>query len=320
MKIILPGGSGQVGTILARAFHGDGHEVVVLSRSPRPAPWRTVAWDAATLGPWAAEVDGADGVVNLAGRSVNCRYTPANRRAILDSRVDSTRAVGRAIARADRPPPTWLQAATATIYGHRFDADNDDVTGQIGGGGPDTWQFSIDVAKAWEAAAVETVPASTRLVLLRSAMTMSPDPGGVFDVFLGLVRHGLGGTSGDGRQFVSWIHDEDFVRAVWFLIDRRELAGPVNLASPHPLPNAEFMRDLRHAWGARVGLPASGWMLAVGAALLRTETELVLKSRRVTPRRLTDAGFAFTFPNWPAAARDLCYRWRKAYARRPGKC
>ena len=312
MKIILPGGSGQVGTLLARAFHAAGHDVVVLSRSPRPAPWRTAAWDAATVGLWAAELDGADVVINLAGRSVNCRYTPANRRAILDSRVDSTKAVGRAIAQASRPPPTWLQASTATLYSHRFDADNDDVTGQIGGGGPDTWRFSIDVGQAWEAAAVETAPPTTRLVLLRSAMTMSPDRGGVFDVLLALVRHRLGGTSGNGRQFVSWIHEDDFVRSVQFLISRPDLAGPVNLSSPNPLPNAPFMRDLRQAWGVRLGLPAAGWMLSLGALLMRTETELVLKSRRVTPRRLPDAGFTFQFPDWPAAARDLCARWRSS--------
>ena len=315
MKIVLPGGSGQVGTVLARAFHAAGDEVVVLSRSPSPAPWRTVAWDAATVGGWAAELDGADVVVNLAGRSVNCRYTPANRRAITGSRVDSTRAVGQAIGRCDRPPPTWLQASTATIYSHRYDAANDDVTGEIGDVGPvddpDTWRFSIGVAQAWEAAAVEACPATTRLVLLRSAMTMSPDRGGVFDVMLGLVRHGFGGTVGDGRQYVSWIHDADFVRAVRFLISRPDLSGAVNLSSLHPLPNAEFLRDLRRAWGTRFGLPASGPVLSLGAWLMRTETELVLKSRRVTPRRLTDAGFTFDFPGWPAAAADLCGRWRK---------
>ncbi len=323
MKLVLPGGSGQVGTVLARAFHAAGDEVVVLSRSPAPAPWRTVAWDAATVGPWAAELDGADAVVNLAGRSVNCRYTPANRRLILDSRVASTRAVGRAIGQCGRPPRAWLQSSTATIYSHRYDAPNDDVTGQIAApgasAGPDTWRFSLDVARSWEAAAAEACPAGCRLVLLRSAMVMSPDRGGVFDVLLGLVRRRLGGTTGDGRQYVSWIHDGDFVRAVRFLIDHEHLAGPVNLASPGPLPNADFMRTLRSAWGTRLGLPAAGWMLSVGAALMRTETELVLKSRRVTPRRLPEAGFTFAFPDWPAAAADLCSRWRAAHGGRENR-
>jgi uncharacterized protein (TIGR01777 family) len=313
MKVVIPGGSGQVGMILARAFVADGHEVVILSRKPGEGPCRVVAWDGQSLGPWAEEVDGADVVINLAGRSVNCRYNAANRREIIESRVRSTAVVGRAIAQADRPPWVWLQASTATIYAHRYDADNDELNGIIGGAelnAPDTWRFSIDVAKAWEQAANDAVVPRTRKVLMRSAMTMSPDRGGVFATLLGLVRRGLGGASGDGGQFVSWIHDVDFVRAVNWLIDH-DLAGPVNLASPHPEPNAEFMRTLRRAWGARFGLPASQWMLEIGAVFLRTETELILKSRRVVPRRLLDSGFVFEFPEWPGAAADLCRRWRE---------
>lgn len=318
MKVVIPGGSGQVGTILARALAADGHDVVVLSRKPEPAPWPVVAWDAETVGPWAAEVDGADAVINLAGRSVNCRYTRRNRAAIVDSRVRSTRAVGRAIQRSAHPPRVWLQMSTATIYAHRFDAANDEATGVLGGSEPavpDTWRFSIDVAKAWEAAAGEVELPATRMVLLRSAMVMSPDRGGVFDVLLGLVRRGLGGWQGDGRQFVSWVHDRDFVRAVSWLIDH-DLAGPVNVATPYPVPNAEFMRTLRSAWGTRFGLPAARWMLELGALVLRTETELVLKSRRVVPGRLLESGFAFEFPTWAAAAADLCRRWRDRTGRR----
>jgi hypothetical protein len=309
MRIVVPGGSGQVGTVLARALLADGHEVVVLSRETRPLASRTVAWDGATLGPWADEVDGCDVVVNLAGRSVNCRYGAANRKAILDSRVLSTRAVGAAIARARRPPRVWLQASTATIYAHRYDAANDERTGVLGGAEPgarSTWAFSIDVARAWERALDEAVTPATRKVALRSAMTMSPDPGGIFDTLRGLVRRGLGGRAGDGRQYVSWIHHADFVNAVRFLIARDDVAGPVNLASPHPLPNAEFMRVLREAAGVRVGLPATRWMLELGAVFMKTETELVLKSRRVVPGRLLDLGFAFAYPHWPEAARELC--------------
>ncbi len=314
MKMVIPGGSGQVGTLLARAFAAAGHEVVVLSRNPAQAPWRVVAWDGATVGAWAAELDGADVVVNLAGRSVNCRYNAENRRQIKESRVNSTRAVGRAIIQAARPPRVWLQASTATIYAHRYDAPNDEATGILGGaeaGAPDTWRFSIDVATSWEKAADEIATPQTRKVLLRSAMTMSPDPGGVFDILLGLVRRGLGGTSGDGRQFVSWIHDQDFIRAVHWLIDHPELDGPINLAAPNPVPNAEFMRALRAAWGTGFGLPATRWMLAVGAWFLRTETELILKSRRVVPGRLLQSGFVFQFPTWAEAAADLCRRWRE---------
>ena len=200
MKVVIPGGSGQVGTILARALHADGHDVVVLTRQPQTSPWRTVAWDGATSGPWVKEVDGSDVVINLAGRSVNCRYTPHNRREILDSRVKSTRAVGAAVAQARRPPRVWLQASTATIYAHRFDAPNDEATGLIGGhepGAPSAWNFSIDVARAWERAFEEAMTPRTRKVALRSAMTMSPDPAGIFDTLLTLVRRGLGGTAGD---------------------------------------------------------------------------------------------------------------------------
>jgi uncharacterized protein len=312
VKVIIPGGSGQVGTILAREFASAGHEVVVIGRRPAAALWRSVAWDGESIGSWAAEIDGADVVINLAGRSVNCRYTARNRRAILESRVKSTRAVGQAIRQCHRPPGVWLQASTATIYAHRFDTANDEATGILGGsepGAPDTWRFSIDVAKAWEAAAGEFELPGTRIVLLRSAMTMSPDRRGVFDVLLGLVRRGLGGRQGDGRQFVSWVHDRDFFRAVNWLIDH-DLAGPVNVAAPEPVPNAQFMRILRETWGIHAGLPASKWMLELGALVLGTETELVLKSRRVVPGRLLSAGFRFDFPTWPEAAADLCRRWR----------
>jgi len=313
MKIVIPGGSGQVGTILARAFHGEGHEVVILSRTPEPASWRVVSWDGATVGAWSAEINGADVVINLTGRSVNCRYDPRNRREIMDSRVRSTRAVGAAIASARRPPRVWLQASTATIYAHRYDADNDEATGLLGGtepGAPETWRFSIEVAKAWEHTFDEAATPATRKVALRSAMTMSSDAGGIFATLLTLVRCGLGGSVGNGRQFVSWIHEEDFIRAVRWLIEREEMEGAINLAAPHPLPYAEFMRALRVAWGMPIGLPATRWMLEIGTWLLRTESELVLKSRRVVPGRLQQSGFEFRFPDWPAAARELCSRLR----------
>jgi len=313
MKIVMPGGSGQVGLILGRAFQSEGHEVVVLSRTPSSAPWRTVGWDAATLGSWAAEIDGADVVVNLAGRSVNCRYNSRNKKLILDSRVASTKIVGEAIAKAKRPPGLWLQSSTATIYSHRYDAPNDEASGFIGGSesdAPASWRFSIEVALAWERALDEARVPGTRKVALRSAVVMSPDKGGIFDILLGLVRRGFGGTSGDGRQFVSWVHDADFIAAIHWLIAHPEMQGPVNIASPCPLPNADFMRDLRKAWGAPIGLPATKWMLELGSLFLRTETELVLKSRRVVPGRLQASGYAFNFPAWPEAADDLCRRWR----------
>ncbi len=311
MKIVIPGGTGQVGTILARAFHSEGHDVVILSRNPKSAPWRVGCWDAQTIGDWAAELEKADVVINLAGRSVNCRYNEENRRAIKESRVNSTRVVGEAIARAICPPRVWLQMSTATIYAHRYDAPNDEAKGIIGGAEPDTpdtWRFSIDVATSWERALDEADTPHTRKVKMRAAVVMSPDKGGVFDELLRLVRCGLGGTAGDGRQYISWIHHEDFVRAVCWLMTHEELDAAVNLAAPNPLPNAEFMRALRDAAGIKFGLPATGWMLEIGALLLRTETELILKSRRVIPGKLLESGFTFLFPDWQEAARDLCRR------------
>jgi uncharacterized protein (TIGR01777 family) len=225
----------------------------------------------------------------------------------MESRVNSTRVVGGAIAQAEHPPRVWLQASTATIYAHGYDAANDEATGILGGSeanAPDTWRFSIDVAKAWERTVDEAAVPHTRKVKLRSAMIMSPDGGGIFHTLLGLVRRGLGGRAGNGRQYVSWIHYEDFIRAVYWLIERADVEGVVNVAAPNPLPNADLMRALRAAWGIRLGLPATAWMLEVGALLLGTETELILKSRRVVPGRLLQEGFAFHYPNWAEAARD----------------
>ena len=314
MKVVIPGGSGQVGTLLAHAFHQSGNDVVVLSRRPRTTPWKVRHWDGSTLGAWLEELNGSDVVINLAGRSVNCRYNTTNRREILESRVLSTRTVGRAISQVPRPPRVWLQAGTATIYAHRYDAPNDE-SGPLGGneaGAPPSWTFSIEVARAWERSFEEANVPCTRKVLLRSAMTMSPARGGIFDTLLAVVRRGLGGRAGDGRQFMSWIHCEDFIAAVSWLIDHPDISGIVNVASPNPLPNEQFMRELREAWGARIGLPATHWMLKVGAVLMRTETELILKSRRVVPRRLLESGFTFKFGNWKAAVSDLCRQWRLA--------
>src|SRR5580698_1817429 len=308
MKIVIPGGSGQVGRVLARHFHSQGDMVTVLSRQPRPAPWRVVAWDGVTPGAWITDVQHSDVCINLAGRSVNCRYTAANRRIVYESRIHSTRLLNQVIASLNHAPRLWINSSTATIYRHALDRAMNEADGELGGnepGAPDTWNFSIDVAKGWEEAFFSTPTPLTRKVAIRSALTLSPDRGGVFDVLPGLVRHGLGGRQGSGTQFVSWIHEADFVRAVDLLIACEEFDGIVNLASPYPLPNCDFMRTLRQAWGARVGLPSPGLILEIGTWLMRTESELVLKSRRVVPGRLRDAGFQFLFPEWPAAAGDL---------------
>ncbi len=314
LKIVIPGGSGQVGTILARYFHNQGHLVVVLARSVGPAPWKIVKWDGMNLGDWVPELESSDIVINLAGRSVNCRYTRANCAEILKSRVQTTRLVGQGIGRLAHPPRLWMNASTATIYRHAFDRPMDEDTGEFGGtepGVPPYWRFSIDVAKTWEDSFFAAPTPSTRKIALRSAMVMSPDKGGVFDQLLRLVRFGLGGSSGSGKQFVSWLHEVDFLRSIEFLVAHEELNGPVNIAAPNPLPNREFMRALREAWGASFGLHATKLMLELGAIVMRTDTELILKSRRVIPRRLLRDGFQFQFPDWPVAARDLVTQWRK---------
>jgi uncharacterized protein (TIGR01777 family) len=311
MRIVIPGGTGQVGTILDRTLTAAGHDVVVLTRSPRNE--RQVRWDGSTLGAWADQVDGSDVVINLAGRSVSCRYTDKNLKAMMDSRVRSAQAVGEAIAIAKRPPTVWLQMSTATIYAHRFDAANDEYLGAIGGtevGVPEYWAYSVAIARNWEAAQEQADTPKTRKVALRAAMVMSPDRGGVFDVLSWLARLGLGGPVAGGRQYVSWIHDQDFARAVQFLIDRDDLAGAVNLAAPGPLPQRQIMRELRTAWRMPVGLPATAWMAEIGAFALRSDTELLFKSRRVVPGRLIDAGFVFDYPHWRSAVTDLVPRRR----------
>ncbi len=316
MKVVIPGGTGHIGRILVPALRDRGHGVVVLSRVAN-ASAGVVGWDGRTVGEWAGEIDGADAVINLAGRSVDCRYNKTNLLQMMASRVDSTRAVGEAIERASRPPRVWLQMSTATIYGHRFDAANDEASGLLGGDEPDApdyWRFSVDIARAWERAQRYAATPETRKVALRTAMVMSAVHGGIFDVLSRLTRLGLGGAIAGGGQFVSWIHGDDFVRAVEFLLEKTELDGAVNLASPNPLPQRDFMAAMRRAWGAPVGLPATKWMVELGAFFLRTDSELILKSRRVIPSRLRDEGFPFEFPTWPNAVTDLVDRWREGAA------
>ena len=306
MKIVLPGGAGYLGQFLARRFAAQGHEVVVLSRNTplnneqaRRNGVRFVFWDGQTLGEWARELDGAGLVVNLAGRSVNCRYNAKNKRAIYDSRLDSTRILGQAIARCHNPPRVWMNASSATIYRHATDRAMDEESGENGSG------FSFDVCRRWERVLEQAATPQTRKVALRTSMVFGSGDDGVFGAFARLVRLGLGGTLGRGDQFVSWIHIEDFARAIEWIYGCEELAGAVNMCSPHPLPNRELMKILRQEIERPIGLPATGWMLEIGAVFLQTETELLLKSRRVVPTRLLRSGFAFRFPDMRGAVRDI---------------
>jgi uncharacterized protein len=318
LRIVIPGGSGLLGQLLARYFQQQGHHVTVLTRGPYTAPWQTVHWDGENIGPWTEYMEGADVCINLTGRSVNCRLTADNRRAIYDSRIRSTRLIGEVIGRLSEPPRVWLNASTATIYRHALDRAMDETTGELGGNeliskrrrAPETWNFSIRVAKDWEAAFFASETPRTRKVALRTSIAFSPTPGSAFGVMSNLVRLGLGGKQGNGRQYVSWIHETDLARAVEFLVNHEEIDGPINLAAPNPLPNREFMAVLRDAWDVPNGLPAPALVVEIGAFFLRTESELVLKSRRVVPGRLLDAGFQFEFPDWPEAAEDLVRQWR----------
>ena len=306
-RVVLAGGSGFLGRALAGFLTGREYEVIVLSRSPGKADGliRQVQWDGRATGDWVGQLEGALAVVNLAGRSVNCRYTAANRREILDSRLEPTRVLGEAIGQCARPPRVWLNSSTATIYKHSFDRPMDEATGEMGASPEAKDGFSVEVARAWERAFDEAPTPATRKVAMRAAMVLGPREGGVFCVLRRLVRLGLGGPMAGGNQYVSWIHEEDFCRAVEWLISRDDFDGPVNLAAPGPVPNREMMRALRQVCGVRIGLPATRWMLELGAFPLRTETELVIKSRRVVPGRLAGSGFQFRFPELEAALRDL---------------
>lgn len=305
-RIVLAGGSGFLGSVLAQHLSSRGWEPVILTRNPKPNQrWREVAWDARTPGSWVRELNGASAVINLAGRSVNCRFTEVNRRQVMDSRVDSTRVVGEAVAGCERPPETWLNASTATIYRHTFGPAHDETSSDFASTPEAKDEYSVEVARAWENALDRAETPQTRKIALRVTLVFGTVEGGVFQILRRLARFGLGGRMGDGKQFVSWIHENDFCRAVEWVLNHREMSGPINLAAPNPVPNGEMMRIFRKVTGIPIGLPAARWMLEVGAFFMRTETELLLKSRRVVPGRLLQSGFNFEFPTMTEAVRDL---------------
>lgn len=290
---------------------GFGDTVIVLSRSPQTSPTsvREIRWDACTIGDWSRELEGAAAVINLTGRSVNCRYHARNRRLILASRVRSTEVIGEAIAKCQAPPAIWLNASTATIYRHTFGPAWAE-SGEIGGTPAAKDVFSVRVATEWERALHEAPTPATRKVALRAAMVLGTNKNSVFSVLRRLTRWGLGGQMGDGRQHVSWIQETDFCRAVEWLIARDDLSGPINICAPNPVSNRELMRAFREVFDRPIGLPAARWMLELGAFALRTETELILKSRRVIPNRLVESGFTFHFPLLRQALAELRTRQR----------
>ena len=309
-KLIIPGGSGFLGRTLAQYFLAQGWRVVILSRSPTPIPGCEIfTWDAKTIGPWSQELEGAQAVINLAGRSVNCRYSATNQRAMMESRTLSTLILGQAIAQCQTPPPVWLNSSTATIYRHRFDEANTEEQGLYGPSKEAKDAYSLEVAHAWEDAFAETYRENeltkTRGIILRTAMVFGNEPGGVYETLRHLTQRGLGGPMGHGRQYVSWIHATDFCRALSWLIEKPEAQGIYNLTAPNPLPNREMMATLRNVLSVKIGLPAPRPLLEIGAFFLRTETELIIKSRRVEPARLLQEGFQFEHSNFPTAIQAL---------------
>jgi hypothetical protein len=313
-KIVIAGGSGFLGRALAAHFQKRGYAITILTRFPGagacarpPCAIREVGWEARTPGNWTRELEDATAMINLVGQSVNCRYHERNRKLILESRVDSTRVIGQAIAKCKAPPPVWINSSTATIYKHAFGRAWDE-SGEIGATPEAKDEFSIEVATAWERAFDETPTPATRKVATRTAMVLGREKNSVFPMLRRLARLGLGGPMGNGRQFVSWIHEDDFCRATEWLLAQETLNGAVNVAAPNPVTNAEMMKIFRNACGMPVGLPATKWMLEIGAFFLRTETELIIKSRRVVPRRLVESGFEFCYPVLSEAVDGLCER------------
>jgi len=291
-KLLIAGANGFMARYLTRYFHSKGWNVVGLARHEQGMDknCRYVNWDGENLGDWAKEIDSCDVVLNLAGRSVNCRYNDANKAEITNSRVNSTRVLGEATAVCDNPPELWMNASTATIYRHAEDFPQSEE-GEIGEG------FSVGVAKAWESAFYESkVPGKVRKVALRTAMVFADEPGTVYRYLYNLAKFGLGGKVASGNQMVSWVHVEDLCRSVEWLIDHDEISGHINIAAPDAISNKELMHRFRKLARIPFGLPATKWMAELGAFFLRTETELILKSRWVVPTRLQENGFVFKYP------------------------
>ncbi len=315
MKIVLAGGTGFLGRLLVKKFLSQKHELVVLSRGGSASSQATlVPWDAYTLSGWAKEMDGADLVINLTGKKINCLFTEKNLKILRDSRIHSTQVIAQAINQLKNPPPLWIQMSAIDIYPHRFEDSNNEQEGGMGeeeGKVPPNWLKITELIQDWESAVYSAKTPSTRKVIARCSVVMSPEKKTAFDIFLRLARYGLGGSVAGGKQWVSWIHEDDFVRSIEFLIDNPSIHGPVNLSSPQPLPQKEFMKILRESWGIKWGLPAQKWMVFLASFFTQIEPVLVLKSRYTLPKILLDAGFSFQFPSWEKATKNLIANWKK---------
>ncbi|MGH1362726.1 MAG: TIGR01777 family oxidoreductase [Calditrichia bacterium] len=306
-KIVIAGGTGFLGRTLINWHIKLGNQIVVLSRKQRAIRGaKVVLWDGKTLEDnWRRELDDATAVINLAGRSVNCRYTKSNRRAIWSSRIRSTHVLGKAIHQSLRPPKVWLNSSTATIYKHTYDAANDEINGIVGATPAAKDDFSVRVAQAWENEFNAADTPHTRKITLRTAMVFGNESGGVYETLRKLTSLGLGGKMAHGKQYVSWIHADDFCRSLDWLINSPDSTGIYNICSPCPIPNREMMQNMRSVLKTPFGLPATRGMLEIGTFLMRTETELIIKSRRVIPERILAEGFTFDHINLKNALEDL---------------
>ena len=303
-KIIIAGGSGFLGKALAERFSKLGHEITVFGRgSGLPSDFpevNFVNWNGETLGNWTNELDGAQVLINLCGRSVDCRYNEENRTQILESRTSATRILGEAVSATKNPPATWLNASTATIYDDRRTdlPPHDESSEELGHG------FSVEVAKAWEKTLFDAPVKDVRRVAMRISIVLGD--GGAFPVMRRFANLGLGGSQGPGSQWMSWLHVDDFIGVVEWLIANDEIEGPMNMAAPNPVTNATFMREMRRSFAPlKLGFPAPTLAVHIGSFFLRTSAELVLKSRKVVSTILREGGYEFRFPTIQVAIKDL---------------
>lgn len=298
-KMVIAAGTGFLGTVLIDFFKESYAEIIVLTRgkSEQKNNIEYVHWNANSLTGWEKVLENTDVLINLAGKSVDCRYTPENKAAILSSRLDSTKVLNEAVLKCKNPPKHFINSSTATIYRHSEDKQMDEYSGEIGD------DFSMNIAKSWEKAFYDVEIDKTLKTAVRTSIVLGKN-GGAFIPLKRLTQLGFGGKNGNGNQFVSWIHELDFARAISFIIEKR-LEGNINVVSPKPQRNVDFMRELRKAVGIPFGISISENMLKIGAKIIQTEPELVLKSRNVIPKRLTENGFTFEYHNLEKAFKNL---------------
>ncbi|MDR6966285.1 uncharacterized protein (TIGR01777 family) [Flavobacterium arsenatis] len=298
-KLIIVAGTGFLGQVLVNHFKDKFEEIIILTRgnSETKDGILYVKWNAKTFTGWEKKLENTDLLINLAGKSVDCRYTEANKKEILDSRIESTRILNLAVLNCQNPPKHWMNSSTSTIYRHSLDKQMDEVDGEIGD------DFSMNIAKSWEKTFFETETPYTKKTALRTSIVLGKN-GGAFLPLKNLTRLGFGGKQGKGNQFISWIHEKDFARAVEFIYEK-EMTGVANIVSPKPIRNALFMQTLRKSLGVPTGIPIGEKLLKLGAKIIGTETELVLKSRNVIPKRLVESDFEFEFRTLEKALENL---------------